>query len=88
MNEEIMIKLVAATRQMDQGHWTLEERRPEYVSPRGATFYTILTDSPARTGLSTPSATVIASELYNYPEAKALCEIHNLLVAMVASFEE
>jgi hypothetical protein len=88
MNEELMLKLVAATRQMDQGSWTFEERRPEYVGPRGSIFYVILTDSPTRNRLSTPSATVIASEIYDYAEVSALCEIHNLLVSMVTGFED
>ena len=88
MNEELMLKLVTAARQMDQGYWTFEERRPEYVSPRGSTFYTILTDSPARNGLTYPGANVIVSDICDYAEASALCEIHNLLVTMVVGFEE
>ena len=80
MNEELMIKLVAATRQMDRGHWTFEERRPEDAGANYSTFYTILTDAP--------SPTTIVGEIRDYAETKALCDIHNLLVAMVASFEE
>jgi hypothetical protein len=88
VNEELLLKLVAATRQMDQGSWTFEERRPEYASPRGSIFYVILTDSPARNGLTYPGANLIVSDICSYAEASALCEIHNLLVEMVTGFEE